>query len=172
MSNLKLTPQDRQSIDFAEEERKKSQTRGAVVHNDDIKNLADNNLSNVSVPKISLGSVSKGTADKVIERFVSSDGNTWYKKYASGWIEQGGIFTCQGTSSGQTVVFPLEFPNKALGIILTMANGSYNSTACIGKVLSVHAESDRNLKRSFGCISVSRAGNYEQHQYNYYAYGY
>lgn len=35
MSNLKLTSQDRQSIDFAEQERKESQTRGAVVHKND-----------------------------------------------------------------------------------------------------------------------------------------
>lgn len=39
MSNLKLTPQDRQSIDFAEEERKKSLSEsGAIVHNQEFKN--------------------------------------------------------------------------------------------------------------------------------------
>ena len=35
MSKLEFKPQDRQSIDFAEQERKESQTRGAVVHKND-----------------------------------------------------------------------------------------------------------------------------------------
>ena len=38
---------------------------------------------------------------------TSSNGYTWYRKYKSGWVEQGG----KSTSDGQTVTFPIQMAN-------------------------------------------------------------
>lgn len=47
-------------------------------------------------------------ADAVIEfqRPTAENGYTWYRKYASGWVEQGGIKT--GSTSELTIDLPVE----------------------------------------------------------------
>lgn len=43
--------------------------------------------------------------DTVIDTFVSENGSYWYRKYKSGWLEQG------GTSASANIVFPISFIN-------------------------------------------------------------
>ena len=57
-----------------------------------------------------------GQNDTVVDYWVASDGNTWYREWASGWIEQGGWF---GYNQGSGIVnrvygifFPKPFANK------------------------------------------------------------
>lgn len=45
------------------------------------------------------------TADYVIESWCAADGTSWYRKYKSGWVEQGGITT------SAAVNFPVPFSN-------------------------------------------------------------
>ena len=40
------------------------------------------------------------TADYVIETWRSADGSSWYRKYKSGWVEQGGIDSFGNLSDG------------------------------------------------------------------------
>ncbi len=54
----------------------------------------------------------------VIETYMSEDGNSWYRKYSDGWIEQGG----RG-SSGNSYEFPIPFTS-----IPTFTHGEYNDT--------------------------------------------
>lgn len=71
-------------------------------------NKADKDLSNVTYPSNTTGSTTIGAGDRVIETYISSDGNTWYRKYASGWKECGTKIV--GQSAGTTnVTFPIEF---------------------------------------------------------------
>ena len=48
MSNLKLTPQDRQSIDFAEEERKRLGNEGAIVHANNLNKICAGRFVNAT----------------------------------------------------------------------------------------------------------------------------
>ncbi len=43
--------------------------------------------------------------DTIADTFVSEDGLSWYRKYKSGWLEQG------GTSVSANIVFPISFIN-------------------------------------------------------------
>ena len=73
-----------------------------------------------------------GTADYVIEwqRPTEENGYTWYRKYASGWVEQGGVL------SGNSITFPVEFL-----VLPTVVFGSKNigtdSNAVSNKILSL-----------------------------------
>lgn len=62
-------------------------------------------------------------ADAVIEFQVptAENGYTWYRKYASGWVEQGGLAEQTGSSAtvGSTVVLPVE-----------MSDGNYFIAFC------------------------------------------
>ena len=57
-----------------------------------------------------------GTADYVVEWQAPNAGNnyTWYRKYKSGWVEQGGLVAPIGTgwqTSGTTIILPIEMAN-------------------------------------------------------------
>ncbi len=56
-------------------------------------------------------------ADYVIETWFASDGSSWYRKYKSGWVEQGGIMS----SGEKNITFKLE-----------MADNKYSYIACGG----------------------------------------
>lgn len=63
-------------------------------------------------------------ADYVVESQLPTAANnyTWYRKYASGWVEQGGHATTAKTSSGQpqlvTVTLPVQMSDNAYSITL------------------------------------------------------
>lgn len=46
-------------------------------------------------------------ADYVISSYISSDYTIWYRKYKSGWVEQGGGLT----GRNQTISFPIPMAN-------------------------------------------------------------
>ena len=58
------------------------------------------------------------TADYVVETQLPTADNsyTWYRKYKSGWVEQGGVFTPKSTSSGggtiATITLPIEMSDN------------------------------------------------------------
>lgn len=52
---------------------------------------------------------------KIIENY--SDGNTWYRKYSNGWIEQGGkVMHTFATDETTTLTFPRPFTAAPLSI--------------------------------------------------------
>lgn len=74
---------------------------------------ADTNLSNVTYPQISPDGVAHtGAGDRVVESYVSSDGLTWYRKWASGWKECGGYSSNTLSNYLKTIALPIEFSNK------------------------------------------------------------
>jgi len=65
--------------------------------------------------------------DYVIDTWRSSDGNSWYRKYKSGWIEQGGFYSMSGDwSSGNAPAVNVTFkiPMTTNKYSITMARGS------------------------------------------------
>ena len=55
--------------------------------------------------------------DYVVETY--RNGNTWYRVYKSGWLEQGGLTNSIGTSSTSTVTFPKAFAHNQYCALLT-----------------------------------------------------
>ena len=68
--------------------------------------------------------------DLVVESYISSDGNTWYRKYASGWKECGGKVKTNAQLQADDyldmlVSLPIEFSNANYCVYLTNQwNGS------------------------------------------------
>ena len=96
-------------------------------------NFATKTLSNVTYPANTAGSTTTGSGDRVIETYISSDRNSWYRKWASGWKECG-VFT--GTSVGgwayKTFTLPITFSSTDTMYVLasfvtTDGSGSGNS---------------------------------------------
>lgn len=67
--------------------------------------------------------------DRVIETWVASDNMSWYRKYSSGWIEQGGVVDSVTTGSYTTVVkLPKPMRNKYYSLSMTRANYTDDDT--------------------------------------------
>ena len=61
----------------------------------------------------------------VTESWVSEDGNSWYRKYSDGWIEQGGIFPQSSTGyHEETVTFQVQFSDTKY---IFVSQSSWNS---------------------------------------------
>lgn len=79
---------------------------------------AQTDLSNVSqLPQSRINAIMPNTMDYVVETY--RNGNTWYRKYKSGWLEQGGLTNSIGTSSTSTVTFPKAFAHNQYCALLT-----------------------------------------------------
>lgn len=86
----------------------------------ELNNKADNTLSNVTYPAITAGETTTGTADRVIKQYMSSDGLTWYRLWASGWKECGGMVTGnKNTDITVTVPLPSGFGNTNYNVQMT-----------------------------------------------------
>ena len=95
----------------------------------------DISLSNVSYPIPTAGYTTTGAADRVVERYVSSDGLTWYEKYASGWKRCGLIATISSitanTIANIDVTLPITFSNTNYHSQLTGQYGGSASGRCV-----------------------------------------
>lgn len=91
---------------------------------------ADTNLNNVSAG-----------IDFVIESQLPTAQNnyTWYRKYKSGWVEQGGIVSGTGT---ETITLPVTMADTNY----TALNGGYYSTSAEWQPLSIQKYSTTEIK--------------------------
>lgn len=78
---------------------------------------ADRDLQNVDTV---------GGADAVVEyQLPTAENNyTWYRKYASGWVEQGGVKT-NNNGSATTVNLPVSMKDTNYTVQLTPSGSSY-----------------------------------------------
>ena len=98
---------------------------------------ANNDLANVTYPEIVYdeetgkfdGIAHQGAGDRVIETYISSDGNTWYRKWASGWKECG-FFVSGKKNTDIPVTTPITFSNT--NYIIQMTNVWTSSGAHAG----------------------------------------
>ena len=83
--------------------------------------------------------------DTVVEWQVPTAENdyTWYRKYASGWVEQGSRFTVT-TSSPHTMTLPVEMINIYYNIMLTPGMPSSGDST-----VEIHVRTDMITTTSF-----------------------
>lgn len=119
-------------------------------------NKADKDLSNVTYPTNTAGSIKTGAGDRVVETYISSDGSTWYRKWASGWKE------CGGRVHGNSIdiVFPLTFsyPYGSISAIaddsdtgsrLVTVKSTSRSTTGVRLTVSTQYSSDTRLRTTY-----------------------
>lgn len=70
--------------------------------------------------------VQGSNVDYIVESWISSDGNSFYKKFKSGLIRQGAIFA--GTDDGVSITFPVAFKNTNYFITGNARTQSTSST--------------------------------------------
>jgi hypothetical protein len=63
--------------------------------------------------------------DFVVESWRSNDGSSWYRKYRSGWIEQGGIYS--GVNDA-VITFNIEFTTIEYYPIVTCGASTQNGS--------------------------------------------
>lgn len=77
------------------------------------------NIAPLSAETVAFNTVRTRQNDTVVEYYVSSDTNLWYRKWASGWIEQGGKLVAN-VEGRRLVTFPLPFSNRKYTILKTL----------------------------------------------------
>jgi hypothetical protein len=89
-------------------------------------------------------------ADAVIDFQLptADNGYTWYRLYASGWVEQGG----RTTTSNQTITFPIPFadvPNMTWGLCTSRSNAaSYDREIFFGSITATNFISGSRLNEA------------------------
>ena len=66
---------------------------------------------------------------------TADNGYTWYRKYASGWVEQGGTVTETSTMAQKSVVFPVEMADANYNLQVTLVtdtNGNSPTYYAVG----------------------------------------
>jgi hypothetical protein len=63
-------------------------------------------------------------ADRIVETYISSDGNTWYRIWSSGWKECGFVKVQTSNSGNRTMTLPISFTNVNSYTVAGAANGS------------------------------------------------
>lgn len=110
---------------------------------------ANKDFSNVSTSALS--TISNGVSGKltgpdyIVETFISADRLSWYRKYASGYIEQGVRFLL--SSSPQTITLPVSFNKENLAVTanLIYQNSSSADTGSYPKGLHVDSWTLNNV---------------------------
>ena len=105
-------------------------------------------------------------ADHVVEVWAADDGSSWYRKYSSGWVEQGGTLPT-GTTTVLTVTFPVQFANADYTILKSFSihndgeggGGSliYNQAGFYTKTTKTARTSMTNLMDAAFWIAFGRA---------------
>ena len=75
---------------------------------------------------------------------TAENGYTWYRKYADGWVEQGG----RTTTSNQTITFPIPFadvPNMTWGLCTSRRAASYDAEIFFGSITTTNFISGSRL---------------------------
>lgn len=94
----------------------------------------ESNLGTVHVfpseASFTTNSASVGTSDLALVKYPEMDfvvesyqnGTEWYRKYKSGWVEQGGYLTATSSSGNKTITFLVPFSNTNYCFLRTHKN--------------------------------------------------
>ncbi|MCM1293998.1 MAG: hypothetical protein NC311_00345 [Muribaculaceae bacterium] len=100
--------------------------------------------------ELSISSPIPDTADYVVEtQLPTADNNyTWYRKYKSGWVEQGGI-NKPIAYNGTTITLPVQMENTNYSVIATGASEGYGNN--INTSIKHSCETNTTTHFSLGC---------------------
>lgn len=105
--------------------------------------LGKSDLSNVTYPTNTPGITQTGAGDRVIETYISSDGLTWYRKWASGWKECGGIGdNIGGSSIGSKITLPIIFSNTKYTLLTTIFITTDSKDSSVNSVIPLNITQD------------------------------
>ncbi|MDR2760695.1 MAG: DUF2793 domain-containing protein [Rickettsiales bacterium] len=99
---------------------------GSNISQEDVEAKADTDGSNVTEDFFTGATLEENTVDYVVESHRDENGN-WYRKYKSGWISQGGIFSNTGTPNGGksiAVNFNTPFQSVCLSCMMQIYSSS------------------------------------------------
>lgn len=89
----------------------------------DLANITTLPISGTGTSALTASNLVAGTLftgpDAVTSSWRASDGSSWYRRYKSGWLEQGGFITTIDTSNPQTILFPTGFTNTKYTFLTT-----------------------------------------------------
>ena len=109
---------------------------------------ANKDLTNVTYPENVADGVSKtGAGDRVVETYISSDGKTWYRKWASGWKECG-VTVDTPNSELMTVTLPVTFTNTSYTVMRTNKSDSEEKPTYRGVGLGERTVNTVNIRVS------------------------
>ena len=132
--------------------------------------LASKDLSNVTYPQfIADGNVKSGASDRVIESYISSDGNSWYIKWASGRKECGGRFSTGESKTPTNVAYGVTFSAEPL-VLQTYPRQSINNSSVVAVKIITGSISNTGFK-AVGCYAGDTTG-YASVLAGFYACGY
>lgn len=82
-----------------------------------LNNKTDRDLRNVDTT---------AKADAIIDyqEPTTTNGYTWYRKYKSGWVEQGGYVSGQADSTNKTITYPVAFTSRVCDYNVHNTRGS------------------------------------------------
>ena len=84
---------------------------------------------------VTAGVTRTGQHDTVSEYYMSSDGNTWYRKWASGWKECGGTVSANSSNKvGMIVTLPIGFSDAFFHVGYTTTSDLSNVTGYVNYV--------------------------------------
>ena len=80
-------------------------------------------------------STPQDAVDYVVEKQdpTSANSYTWYRKYKSGWVEQGGI-KLQNTTSKQALSFPIEMNGSTYSVLTSVMDDNLSNFVFCVKV--------------------------------------
>ena len=126
---------------------------GLIVNaeNTDVKNV----LTNIQTTNQKISNF-ETNYDFVVESW--RNGTSWYRKYKSGWVEQGGIINAPGDSGAEgTINFSCSFSGTDYSLLLTMED-SVNSK-CTYYAPTIRYKSSTNAIIYTWCAGTWYAGN-------------
>lgn len=96
---------------------------------------------------------------------------TWYRKYKSGWVEQGGHATSSDTSTPRMVTLPIEMADTNY----TLTIGIHRESTTSPGAICVYEATNSRTVQSFGCVGQWASGGSvgrNAYTYNWIVTGY
>lgn len=94
---------------------------GAELHEGNGISIKSGVVGIVPAQAVALNTTRTGQNDTVVEYAVTDSGNTWYRKWASGWKECGGT-VAGSANAGDTITLPVTFSTLNFTTIMTVSN--------------------------------------------------
>lgn len=125
-----------------------------------------------TVGGVALARVSDVMGDYVVEiQLPTADNNyTWYRKYKSGWVEQGG--RTDGDRQISTITMPVSMANTNYIVLLSrIVNGIADDPASISLQARNLSETSFEVRQTYAAGNTCGLGTGDAYRYNWVVFG-